>query len=62
MLTLNGPVLDKNMQTLPPTLKKNRFDLLIQIVEKRSETNENLNKKNSDFFFNYDRFIQFSSV
>ena len=62
MLTLNGPVLDKNMQTLPPTLKKNRFDLLIQIVEKRSETNENLNKKNSDFFLNYDRFIQFSSV
>ena len=41
------PVLDKDMQT--PPLKKSRFDLMVQIVEKRSETNEKWKKK-SDFF------------
>ena len=29
-----------DMQTTPSPLKKSRFDILVQIVEKRSETNE----------------------
>ena len=34
-----GLVLDKDMQT-PYPLKKNCFEFLVQIVEKRSESNE----------------------
>ena len=34
----------------PPPLKRSRFDLLIQVDEKRSETNEKRKHKYSDFF------------
>ena len=56
-----GPVLLNDLQT---PLKKSRFDFLVQIVEKRSETNEKQEKKNYDFFsFDCYRFCsQFSSV
>ena len=34
----------------PPPLKKSLFDFLVQIFEKRSETNEKRKKKIPDFF------------
>ena len=45
-LKKHGPVIDKDMQTqpLPLPLKKSRFDFLVQIVEKRSETNAKTKK------------------
>ena len=43
-----GPVLVKDIQTLPP-FKKGRFDFVVQIVEKRSETDEK--RKKIDLFF-----------
>ena len=39
-----GPILVKDMQT-PPSIKKSRFDLLVQIFEKRSEAIEKRKKK-----------------
>ena len=48
------------MQTPPLPLKKSRFDFLVLLVEKRSETKE---KNVSHFFFSYDQFFsQISSV
>ena len=56
-----GLFLVNEMQT-PPPLKKSRFNFLIQVVEKRSETDEK-RKIKIPIFFSYDRFCsQFSSV
>ena len=58
-----SPVLDKDMQIpLSPLLKESRFGCLVQIVEKRSETNEKW-KFFFFFFLSYNRFCsQISSV
>ena len=47
-----GLLLNNDMQTSPhpPILKKSRFDFLVQIVEKHSETNKK-RKKSAIYFF-----------